>query len=467
MDSKQVTTDDGEVRHQLRSLGEPITLFGEGPSQRRARLILFLESRPNTDFEFAYVEENNEQSGDDIDEDDEDDDEYYTPGPPELLESRKRILHYSLENASIRTSKLKAAFKSQDLIKQLKHRRLINDKLKMYELYGSQVIQGSTRALSTVRISPDSSKIATGSWDGTLYVLNPEDLLTTYYSGGGHHSEKVSGIDWKDSEVFVSGGNEGNIKVWQCVSNDKKLHVLVSIEGAHDSRITKTLFHPNGEYVASTSSDQTWKLWDIERPSTCLIQQEGHSEAVFCGAFHPDGSLFTSGGLDSIARIWDLRSGRSIAVLQSHIKGVYATDWSPNGYQLATAGGDGNIKIWDLRRVPHNSAQGITEKELYLIPGHTKIVSDVRYFHRTGKDHLSSAVTDETGLHSETLDSTGTFLASCSFGGDVKVWSADNWSSIKSLKGNNDKVMSCDISGDGKMVVSSGWDRTVKLWRSF
>ena len=33
-----VPTDDGRVRQQLRSMGEPITLFGEGPGDRRDRL---------------------------------------------------------------------------------------------------------------------------------------------------------------------------------------------------------------------------------------------------------------------------------------------------------------------------------------------------------------------------------------------------------------------------------------------
>lgn len=462
MDSKQVPTDDGEVRHQLRSLGEPITIFGEGPFQRRTRLILVLENRANTNFDFAYIEEGNNDDENYVDDDeDDDDDEYYTPGPPELLETRKKILHYSLERASIRTTNLRQAFKSQDFIKQLKHRRHINNQLKTYGLYGSQVIQGNTRALSSVRISPDNTKIATGSWDGTLYVLNPEDLLTTYTSGPGHHSEKVSGIDWKDNDTIVSGGNEGTINIWKCEPNNKKLTVITSIPQAHESRITKTLFHPSGDNVISTSFDQTWKMWDVNRRiDTCLVQQEGHSREVMCGAFHPDGSLFVSGGLDSIARIWDLRSGRSIGILDGHIKGVYSTDWSPNGYQVATGGGDGNIKIWDIRRLDQS------KKELYLIPGHTKIVSDVRFYHRTGDDLLSSPVTNEDGENPETLDSTGTFLVSSSFTGDVKVWSSDSWTNVKSLKGNHDKVMSCDVSSNGQMIVSSGWDRTVRMWKA-
>lgn len=34
-----VSTDDAEVKAGLRALGEPITLFGEGPADRRERFV--------------------------------------------------------------------------------------------------------------------------------------------------------------------------------------------------------------------------------------------------------------------------------------------------------------------------------------------------------------------------------------------------------------------------------------------
>lgn len=36
--SINVSTDDGEVKRNLRQLGEPVCLFGEGPAERRSRL---------------------------------------------------------------------------------------------------------------------------------------------------------------------------------------------------------------------------------------------------------------------------------------------------------------------------------------------------------------------------------------------------------------------------------------------
>lgn len=472
LDPKSIPTIDEDVRLELRRLGEPITYFGEGKAERRERLIKIISELPNTKFEFAYVEDNEEPN--DIylesEEDSEEEEDFYTPGSDALLQTRKEFLHYSLRKASRRNETQRELSKKQDFIKTLKHRRLVNSNLSKFELNGSQLISGNTRTLSAVRFSTDNSSIACGSWDGTMYILNKGDLKTKFYLGAGYHTEKVSALDWgsnSSNQMLATGGNEGTINIWSVPPSEdqpQKLKPSLTIKDAHQHRISKTLFHPIGNIVVSTSFDQTWKMWDINRPEEELIQQEGHSKEIFAGSFHPDGGLFATGGLDAIGRIWDLRSGRSIATLQSHIKGIYSMDWSPNGYHLATSSGDCSIKIWDLRKLDNSNHTG----ELFSIPSHTKLVSDVKFFHKRigDKQHnqLTSSVTDENGENPELLDVNGSFVASASYDGIVNIWSADNWVKVKSLKGHSDKVMSCDISGDGNHIVSSGWDRSVKLW---
>lgn len=388
------------------------------------------------------------------------DEDFYTPGSQQLYDCRVEILHSSLNKASSRVEKLRSKVKNQDFIKTLKHRRNINKQLGQFELYGSQLIPGNTRAVSAVRFSPDSSLIACGSWDGLLYILDKNDLPLKSTLSPGYHTEKLSAVDWNpvESNMVVTGGQEGNINIWDVNTTSPRLKPILSIKSAHENRIMKTLFHPSGKYIASTSLDQTWKLWDPTKPKEPLLQQEGHSKEVFPGAFHPDGSLFATGGLDAIGRIWDLRSGRSITTLQQHIKGIYSMDWSPNGHHLATASGDCSVKIWDLRKLDHGS------KEIFSIPAHTKLVSDVRFFKRRQPDSLSKPVTNELDEDPEILDSDGTFLVTSSYDGLVNLWSADNWVLTKSLRGHSDKIMSCDINGDGSSIVSSGWDRSVKLW---
>lgn len=474
-----VPTSDDEVRQALRNLGEPTTYFGEDKAERRERLIKLVLEQPHTNFDFAYVDE--EEVDNDM-EDEEDEELYYTPGPPQLEEARKKILGFSLERASERVKEQARRHQAQDFIKTLKHRRYINKKLSLYDLSGTQLLSGNTRAISSVRFSPDGSLIACGSWDGNVYFLDKLTLTQVASLKPGHHSEKVSTIDWcfkLERSLLSSGGAEGNINLWSAdgfiddgstlssdkVSCEKSLHMVepaYTFVNAHpESRITSTLFHPSGNYMASTSFDKTWKLWDINRPEEELIQQEGHSKELYCADFHTDGSILSTAGLDSVCILWDLRSGRSIGYLEGHIKGIYDMSWSPNGYHLATGSGDSSLKVWDIRKYGKKTP-------LVTIPSHKKLVSSVNFFQKYGdiskSNDLETEVTDTDDQGPEILDSNGTFLVSASYDSTLNIWSADNWINVKTLKGHSDKVMSCDISGDASQIISSGWDRSVKVW---
>lgn len=446
-------TDDGDVRIELRKLGEPITLFGEGKSERRQRLLTLLAEKPHTNFAFALLDQSEDESMEE-----EDDDDFYTPGSEELLDARKEILAYSMKRARERLEKQKKAA-AVDSAKVLKHRRHINHQLSQFQLDGTYTLRGNTRAVSSVRLNRTGTKLACGSWDGNFYILEGgQDFKQISQSAPRHHSEKVT-VHWSpnNDDILVSGGAEGTLNVWK-VGQEPITKPTSTIKEAHAGRIANVVFHPNTKHVATTSFDQTWKLWDIEK-GTCLLEQEGHSKEVFAGSFQGDGSLFASGGLDAVGRIWDLRSGRSVAVLESHVQGIYSMDWAPNGYHLASASGDCSVKIWDMRKLSSES------KEIFSIPAHTKLVSEVRFLNGAAANALSTDVTDENGEYPEKLDMNGTYLATTSYDGTVKLWSSDNWVAAATLRGHTDKVMGCDVGPDGLYVVSCGWDRTVRTWK--
>lgn len=453
---QEIPTIDSEVKSQLRSYGEPITLFGEGPPERRERLKRIMEERPHTNFDFAEIEQSDSSM------DEEEEEEFYTPGSEELEEARKSILRFSVDRAIARVKRQKEDSKNYNSFKTLKHRRHINAALAEYALNGTNILKGNTRAISSVRVNEDNTIIACGSWDGNVYFLKKDEQLNLQQTGKlghGYHSEKVGALDWhpKDSSILATGGAEGSINIWKYSDGDN-LKPQLRLRGASEGRIPKLAFHPNGDHLVNTSFDQTWKLWDINKEQE-LMEQEGHSKEVFACAIHPDGSLVATGDLDGVGRVWDLRSGRSIAILEGHVQGIFSMDWSLNGYHLATSSGDCSTRIWDLRRL--NNANNKTE--LFLIPAHSKLVSEVRFF--KGLDSpLVTLVTDENDNNSSRLSPSGTFLATSSYDGTVKIWSADNWVNVRTLKGHNDKVMSCDIGKDGLYIVSCGWDRTVKTW---
>lgn len=93
-----VPTNDVDVRKQLRVLGEPVTLFGERPGDRRDRL-RDITSKLKEEQRAARggLDEEPAESDDSSSSDSEREEEFYTPGGADLLRERHFIAQYSLK----------------------------------------------------------------------------------------------------------------------------------------------------------------------------------------------------------------------------------------------------------------------------------------------------------------------------------------------------------------------------------
>lgn len=480
-----VPTEDSRVRARLRELGHPITLFGEDATDRRDRLrelLTDLEEQKEA-VDAAAAEEGEDVSmkeGKDGDEEEaEGEEEFYTAGGPELLEARQKIARYSLPRAKARVERQKEE-STIPLRTHIKHRKAVKEKLQSFDLYGSQI--AGERPVSILRFAPDGQTLAAGNWGGGIKLLNVPNLDEKVTLRG--HTDRVGGISWypgatkpesnvsESSVNLASGGGEGNVNLWS-LTQDTPVATL----SGHSGRVCRVEFHPSGDYLASASYDTTWRLWDVAT-STELLLQEGHSREVYSLAFNSDGSLLASGGLDSYGRIWDLRTGRTVMILEGHIREIYGLDWGADGYRVLSGSGDGWVKCWDIRQVRCTGGVG----------AHRGVVSDLRWYKGTESTASclpSIPLQDQNGVAIDNPVSpsipgddqsssspsqpvqpkkSGTFFVSSGFDKNVNVFSADDWSLVKSLSGHSGNVLSVDVSDDVKWIASCGHDRTVKLW---
>ena len=454
-----VPTDDGRVRARLREMEEPITLFGEGPGDRRDRLRELLTTL-SEDAEAEGVSVDTPM-GDDGGAQQQEEEEFYTEGSQELLLARREIARYSLSRARARIIKERAEAKIR-LPAHQKHRKAIKERLQGVDLFGTQIL--GDRAASIARFSPNGEVIAAGAWGGRIRLLDVPTLdeKKTFRGATGI----VGGISWfpgatmdgsnvsADSVNLASGsggqGGKNEIHLWSLNQETP----LVTLNG-HSDRVCRVEFHPSGRYLASASFDTTWRLWDVET-TTELLLQEGHSRQVFTVSFNTEGSLLASGGYDSFGLVWDLRQGRNVLRLDGHSREVHALDWGADGYRVLSGSSDGYMKCWDIR----NPGKPIN------VPGHQGGVTDLRWF--KGIDGMATFPLDTNlqngGSHELVPKKAGTFVVSSGFDKDVKIYSADDWSLVKTLSGHSGNVLSVDVSQDSKWIVSSGYDRTVKLW---
>lgn len=179
-----------------------------------------------------------------------------------------------------------------------------------------------------------------------------------------------------------------------------------------------------------------------------------------------------SSGFDAIGRVWDLRTGRTAMVLDGHVKEILSMDFAPNGYQVATGSGDDTVRIWDLRAL----------KTQYILPAHKSSISDLKFFRSTSelpRSSLDTPISNGNGhadgmevdgesntrpIEEATLPKSGLFLVTAGFDCNVRIWSADEWTLIRNLATDAGKVMSVDVSGDGKFIASASYSRSFHLF---
>ena len=397
--SVAVPTNDLDVKKKLRECGQPICLFGEDAFDRRQRLKLVLAKGTHEITHEATqkpIAHETQQST------------FYTHGTAGLLEARKKIAHTSLECAKIR----------------LKNRDDISPDLTSY--WGSEGIVSYSqiadkRPLSSISFDSTGANLAVASWSGDISIFNAERLVGTLRGG---HTDRCASVVWNtfdNSVELASGGADAKVCLWSRES------LLGGLEG-HELRVNRIAFHPRNEnLLVSTSDDETWRLWDIERREELLLQ-EGHVSGVFAVAFHPDGSLVATSDTCGVIRAWDLRSGRCIMGFEGHVEQVVSLTFSENGYTLASSSGDNSVRIWDLRK----------RKCADILTGHEKLVSTVKFCKNV--------------------------LLTSGYDCVARVWDTRNFCTIKTLPIHESRIMAADISPDGKSVATACYDRSFKVW---
>ncbi|GFT82161.1 hypothetical protein TNCV_3910761 [Trichonephila clavipes] len=420
-----VSTDDAEVKANLRQIGEPICLFGEGPAERRERLRQILALLGEDAIKKKEEEEEKEEIKEKLTET-----TWYHEGTENLLKARQWLAAYSLPKAKDRLKRTKKEKEEPDSLRNAKKQEQYK-KLRSLNISCSQI--GDTRPLSFCQFSPDSKMLATASWSGLCKLWSVPDceLIRTLR---GHNCNVGSIVFHPQSTLtqsetsinMASCSTDGTVKLWDLKSDEP----IADLEGHAPHRVSRLAFHPSGRFLVTCVFDNSWRLWDLEVKEE-ILHQEGHSKPVYDASFQCDGSLVATGGMDSFGRIWDLRTGRCVMFLAGHQNSVLTICFSPNGYQVATGSADNTVKVWDLRR----------QKCEYTISVHTNLVSRV-LFEKTN----------------------GEYLVTTSYDNSLKIWSHPGWTPIQTLCGHSGKVMGADISNDDKYIATASFDRTFKLW---
>lgn len=193
----------------------------------------------------------------------------------------------------------------------------------------------------SIAFSPDSRFLARSAGNSVqLWYAG-----RTYKTALTGHEDSVTSIAFSsDSRTLASSSEDNTVRLWDVVTDTHKATFT-----GHTDTVVSVAFSPDGSLLASGSDDNTIILWDVDtgEPRTTII---AHTTGINDVVFSPDGKTLASCGYrdDTTVKLWDVDTGALKTTFLGHTYGITEIAFSPDGQTLASGGWDGIVLLWDL-----------------------------------------------------------------------------------------------------------------------
>jgi WD40 repeat protein len=298
----------------------------------------------------------------------------------------------------------------------------------------SEVIVAAVRNAWRSVLAPDESWIATGYGQnaGDAGRLRVWDLKSGNVKWEARESRGIRGVAVSPDEELVASGNyAGEIHL-----RDAATGTMRRSFGDTSGSAESLSFSADGKRLAAAGNraGRVLRIWDVATGQV-LKTLDGHSAVVYWVEFSPDDKLLVSSSRDGTVRIWNADDGIVNHVLQ-HPSEVFSAIFLPGGKQVASVCFDGQTRIFDAK----------TGELVRTLPP------------------LMQAAPQQPPIAAMAVAASrdGKTLA-VSQGTRIGLWNTATWEP-ESLEQRNALAFGLVLSADGKTVVSSNTDSSVRLW---
>nr|XP_023030381.1 WD repeat, SAM and U-box domain-containing protein 1-like isoform X1 [Leptinotarsa decemlineata]XP_023030382.1 WD repeat, SAM and U-box domain-containing protein 1-like isoform X1 [Leptinotarsa decemlineata]XP_023030383.1 WD repeat, SAM and U-box domain-containing protein 1-like isoform X1 [Leptinotarsa decemlineata] len=274
--------------------------------------------------------------------------------------------------------------------------------------------------VTSVRVSPQGSMLASSSVDGTAILWNIHNC-TKLYTMTQVNGDAIRVCRFSpDSAILVTAGDNGAICVWDLVHRS-----LIKTLFDHEGTTQSLAFTPDSQYLITACSLEVIRIWYVQ-------------DVI---------DTTTDTPCTPLARIDNAQDMGVLCVdISKHIT-FNENDPLIRQYRLASSGNTNEIKIWTITSkstLKHKNSQSneVNVELLDVYDGHTSSVTCLRY------------------------SNNGAYLVSTSLDRLVKIWD-EGGNCVASLQAHSRYVNCAAISRDSSLVVSGSTgsnDRQVIIW---
>ncbi len=235
-----------------------------------------------------------------------------------------------------------------------------------------------------------------------------------------------------NKHVFVAT-KQGNILIYDLVINQ-----LIQKCVAHQGEVYSMCLIHDGSGIITGGADSCIKIWkfnlkmidDIKQLCITLKKSVKLQDEVLCVVSSANGKYLAASLLDNTIQIFFFDTMKFYLTLFGHKLPAFGMDISSDSTLLVSGSADKNIKIWGIDH-------GDCKKSLFA---HSDSIMQIKFVINTH------------------------YFYSCSKDGLIKYWDADKFRKIQEIHGHNGEVWCMDINKSGQLLVSSGGDRSFRMY---
>ncbi|CAF0759374.1 unnamed protein product [Rotaria sordida] len=275
----------------------------------------------------------------------------------------------------------------------------------------------------------------------------------------------------RDSEFPVDTGNNPYLNRFAEDAFHRSTLTLAKEIEAHEGPISCAAIHPRKHVAVTVSDDRSWKMWAIPE-GDMIMKGEGHSDWVSGIDFHPSGNKMATCSGDTSIKIWDFSQKKCIHTFTNHLLPVWSVHFHSCGDFIASASQDKTVRLWDLnslrcRTVMRGHQDSVHSAELLMfsniILSSSVDKSLMLWDARTGlAEH--TFVGHVNPCNQATFNLRGDTIASCDSKGIVKLWDVRTIKSMVTLDLGPYSANSVSFHPAGQLLTAASSDRTIKLY---
>ncbi|XP_069728433.1 cilia- and flagella-associated protein 52 isoform X2 [Phaenicophaeus curvirostris] len=212
------------------------------------------------------------------------------------------------------------------------------------------------------------------AWDDGIRSFTARTGRLIYMINHAHRLGVTAIAATNDCKRIVSGGGEGQVKIWNIHEKSQKLGEILKV---HTSAVSCIKIKKDDQEFITASLDGTCMIWDIVQ----FVRKQMIQTSRFakCVCYHPEGYQIITCGADRKIRYWEVFDGSEVREVEGCISGsINGMDITSDGACFVTGGDDHLVKLWDyiegaVTHVGVGHSGSITR--LKICPGKKYIVS--------------------------------------------------------------------------------------------